>query len=207
MTCLHRPDSRAYYETVACYTNMRRRYLIGILVLAGCAAHDPKLGTVKPSLAQRKHHDLTVELVDNEPTPAFYKVRSADGREWHIPTAGYQPNKVGVDGALMKDYVGLHQLFSPSREIIGFNEGGDLHSHRLLFISGPTAHLFAITSGVRDRRHLRPSELMWYYQYPLDEIRDDGVVMERAFYKWNQLKLEKVGTFTAVDTRVAPPAS
>lgn len=185
---------------------MDRRSLIGILALAGCATQSPKPDGVSPSLAARKRHELTVQLIDEPHAPAFYKVRSADGREWRIPTAGYQPDKVGVDGVPMKEYVEVYQRISRAREIVGFREGADLKSKRLLFIKGTEARLCSLVHAERDLAKF-PLHSLLFADWSLDEIRDDGIVMQGTFFKWDLLKVQWLGTFPAIDTLVAPTAS
>lgn len=182
-------------------SNIAKTILLAGIFLSGCVSIDPQSDYVRvnPKIAGLKRSDFDIRII-TESESAFYIIKSLDGREWKIPTAFYHPDKAGVDNKMMKDYYVVYQIFSPDREIIGFQESGlgTDQSRRLLFINGKDARLFELIRGNRSKKNLRyEGEPIFWYTWAIDEISNGGVSINKIFFPWKNIEFHPIGTYTS----------
>lgn len=168
---------------------------LGLMFVAGCAS-SPE-GSARPwAFAKARPHTSVVVTLNEDAQMPTLSIRTSDGRSWTVPTVYYFPDKVGIDGMLMKDYAQLRNVVSPTNDIVVLEEilGGEDHAIRGLFIDGGKARLYSL-NGVR--RKLLPGEPLVGLTGVVNAVSNRGVVIDSSFFGWEDLHLRFEGEYQA----------
>ena len=173
--------------------NMYRPILLLVIgMISSCAWLGSKT-PLEQAVVKADKNTLLVNLEEHSDGTASYLVRSPSGLCWKFPTLGYVPGALGVDGMKQRDYYGISPISSANLSVVALQEHGELGCHGLFVVRGHQGTLFVIKGPI-------------YYAWIVEGLTRNGLSMQasgmpmgKAFFKWHELVVKKVGEFMAIE--------
>lgn len=186
--------------------NLIRLLLLFVIgISSSCAWVGPK-NILQRAIDKAAEETLSVSLSEHPDGTASYMVCSPSGLQWKVRSLGYAPGKLGVDGVKQRDYYGVSPVSATNLSVVALQEHGELGRHALFVVQGRLGTLFAIESAKRS--YPMGDGISFYYTWKVKGLSRAGMTMQasgkpmgKAFIKWRDLVVNKIGEVEAMDPR------